>query len=125
LRNGRSRSWTVESAVSPPDSDAEAQMGEPGSDAGAVTRSEDANGIGVEGEDVERTAPEVLEHVYQPLLQSLKTECRRILGTAETEAENVRSKAQDEARRILTDAHRERSSLFRRATSKRALMYEE
>ena len=125
LRNGRSRSWTMESAVSPPDSDAEAQMGEPGSDAGVVARSEDANGIGVEGEDVERTAPEVLEHVYQPLLQSLKTECRRILGAAETEAENVRSKAQDEARRILTDAHRERSSLFRRATSKQALMYEE
>ncbi len=70
-------------------------------------------------------APEVLEHVYQPLLQHLESECRRVLAAAASEAEKVRSQAQDEARRILTEAHRERSALFRRASSKQALMYQE
>jgi F0F1-type ATP synthase membrane subunit b/b' len=70
-------------------------------------------------------APEVLDHVYRPLIEHLEAECRRVLAAAETEAERIRSNAHEEARRILTDAHRERSASFRRASAKQASMYEE
>jgi hypothetical protein len=81
--------------------------------------------VGVEKHALGTGTPEVVEHLYRPLIDHLEAECRRVLRAAETEAATVRSKAEDEARRIVTDAHRERSVLLSRATSKQAHMYEE
>ena len=67
--------------------------------------------------------PDVIRYEYESLLQSLDTDCRRIVASAHSEAETIRSEAREECRRRVSSAHREEAMVLSRAADQQVAIY--
>jgi hypothetical protein len=67
--------------------------------------------------------PDVVHYEYEPFLQRLEGDCRRIVAMAHSEAERIRSEALEESRRRVASAHREEAMILSRAADQQVVIY--
>ena len=87
-----------------------------------TTRLDEALEISI-GQAVVSQVPDVIRYEYEPLLQRLDADCRRIVATAHSEAESIRSEPREESHRRVSSAHREEAMILSRAGDQQAAIY--
>ena len=67
--------------------------------------------------------PDVIRYEYEPLLQRLDADCRRIVAMAHSEAETIRNEAREESHRRMSSAHCEEAKILSRCRDQQAVIY--